>query len=100
MGTEVLPAWDAFLLAVPVLAAFAVWIFGLDERLMSPKPALRRSRRFCEVDANGRGVLSDPDGRLWQTEPNRHRPIRRIEARMVRTGGSDNLESLPGDFAC
>ena len=95
MGAEVLPAWDTFLLAIPVLAIFAVWIFGLDERLVSPKPTSRRSRSFCEVDGNGGAMLSDPDGRLWQAGP-----IRQIEARIARTGRSGQAETRLGDFHC
>lgn len=79
MGAEVLPAWDAFILSVLVLAIFAVWLLGLDERLVRPKHNSRRSRSFCEVDNKGGAMLSDPDGRLWQVGP-----IRQIEARIVR----------------
>ena len=80
MGAESLPAWDTFVLVVLILAIFAVWILGLDERLVSPKPSSRRSRNFCEVDTKGGAMLSDPDGRLWQAGP-----IRQIEARITRT---------------
>ena len=81
MGADVLPAWDTFVLAVLILVIFAVWILGLDERLVSPKHFSRRSRRFCEVDSKGGAMLSDPDGRIWQAGP-----IRQIEARIIHTG--------------
>jgi hypothetical protein len=70
-----LPAWDTFVLALPFLGVLVMAMFGLDERLGSPKLTTKRSRNFCEVDAKGGAMLSDPDGTLWQAGP-----IRPIEA--------------------
>jgi len=92
MGIVSLPGWDTFVLAVPILIIFAFWILGLDERLGSPKHITRPPRNFCEVDANGGATLSDPDGRIWQALP-----VRQIEARIVREGGSGRMETRLGE---
>lgn len=100
MGADVIPAWDTFFLAVPILVIFAVWILGLDERLMSPRRPSKRSRRFCEVSADGRGMLSDPDGRLWRAGPNLQGSSRQIEARMVRRDGSGQIDTWLSSSRC
>ena len=85
---DLLGTCDTFVLAIPILAAFALWIFGLDERVASAKRNSRPRRFFCEVDPNGAAYLSDPDGKLWKKAP-----VRQIEARFAGTRPSGWIES-------
>ena len=71
MGSVLLPGWDVLVLAIPILAIFALGMFGLDERFASPKRTPGPRRSFCGVDGNGDAILSDPDGRVWRTRSRR-----------------------------
>ena len=64
MDVPVLPAADILILSVPFLLILGMGIFGLDQRLASPRRLSPTRPSFCEVDANGTPFLSDPDGRL------------------------------------
>src|SRR3974390_3195530 len=75
IGGSMLPGWDTFVLAVPILGVFAMMIFGLDERCASPKRGRGSRRMFCQV---GVGGPTDPDGRPWKKAA-----IRRVEAQLI-----------------
>ena len=55
--------WDTALIIVPFIGMTALSLFGLDERLASPKRTRKARRGFCELDRWGDPFLSDPDGR-------------------------------------
>jgi hypothetical protein len=52
---------DTILLALPFIGLMAMCVFGLDERLASPKTVIPRRKKFCELV--GQVTFSDPDGR-------------------------------------
>jgi hypothetical protein len=54
---------DTLLLTAPLLILMFLGIFRLDQRLATPKTSRRARRDACGVDANGREILCDPDGR-------------------------------------
>jgi hypothetical protein len=58
---------DIVFLMAPVAVFMILAMFGLDERLASDHTRNVRRRRFCELSPDGRGLLTDPDGRLPQT---------------------------------
>jgi hypothetical protein len=86
MGLASLPPVDTWVLLVPILAIFAMGMFGLDERFVN-KGAPRHRRSFCDVRGEGR-FLSDPDGKPW-----RKLPPRQIEARIIHSPASGRMES-------
>lgn len=69
MGGVLLPALDLLVLMIPVLAIFAMAMFGLDERFVNSKPLSGPHRSFCGIDGAGNPILSDPDGRPWRKRP-------------------------------
>jgi len=93
-ASPVLAGWDTLMLAVPVIGVLVMAMFGLDERLFTPRRNLRSRRFFCEVGANGGSFLSDPDGKPWRTGV-----VRPIEAKLIRVDASGEEELLPGSEA-
>ncbi len=65
-GSPVLVGWDTFILAVPVIGILVMAMFGLDERLFTPRRNPGTRRFFCEVSGKGSSFLSDPDGKPWR----------------------------------
>jgi len=57
------PAPDTFVLIVPIIGLLAMCMLGLDERLATPKIAIPRRKKFCEIGNDGFVSFSDPDGR-------------------------------------
>lgn len=82
-GPDSLSPWATLVLMLPFGVLLAMSMFGVDERLAAPK-AKRLRARFCEVGADGRAELTDPDGSGW-------RP-RRLE-RGVGAQGSNRLDA-------
>lgn len=78
-ASPVLPGWGVFMLALPVIGILVFAMFGVDERLFTPRRNSGTRRFFCEVGGNGESFLSDPDGRAWKKKP-----IRRIDATLIR----------------
>ena len=78
-GSPVLVGWDTFILAVPVIGILVMAMFGLDERLFTPRRNPGTRRFFCEVSGKGSSFLSDPDGKPW-----RKGVVRQIEAKLIR----------------
>ena len=68
------------LLVLPIGALLAMMLFGLDERLASPKRKPGAGRTFCEVDGSG---CSDPDGKCWLGAAIRPVAIRPIKAQLI-----------------
>ena len=89
---DLLSASDTLLLAIPILVGFAMWLFGLDQRVATARRDSRPRRFFCEVDTNGAASPCDPDGRLWKTATAHLRP-RQIEARFAGSQPSGWIES-------
>jgi hypothetical protein len=58
---------DTALLMTPFGIMLAAWMFGLDQRLASPRT--KRRRAFSLTAVNGRAVLTDPDGKPWRIRP-------------------------------
>jgi hypothetical protein len=54
---------DTVLLMVPFAVFLIMAMFGMDERVSAARARLGRRRKFCEVGRDGRGLLSDPDGK-------------------------------------
>ena len=79
-GSPVLPGWEAFMLALPMIGILVWTIFRLDERFATSRRTLGARRFFCEVEGKGRSFISDPDGRPWQKGA-----VRQIEAKLDRT---------------
>lgn len=93
MGSaDFLSGWDMTILMVPFLGMLLMHMFRLDERVSAPKAPPGNRRFFCEVDLNGRGCVSDPDGQPW------HRQVsRQIEARLeppARSEGRDSIQQV------
>jgi hypothetical protein len=57
----------------PFAAFLILALFGMDERLSSAHPRSVARRKFCEVGPDGKGRLSDPDGRCGDRPPEFHR---------------------------
>jgi len=91
-GNPVLPGWDMFVLAVPILGFLAMMMFRLDELYASASKRPGRSRSFCGVDGRGSAVLSDPDGRPWQ----RTRSLR-VEATLLPLDGPEWNKTRAGN---
>lgn len=68
-----LTSLDTVLLMAPFGVFLVAAMFGLDERFAGGSISNRHRPRFCEVGLDGRGELSDPDGR----SPERERWTRR-----------------------
>src|SRR5579863_438533 len=62
-GDSALSGLDTVLLMAPFAAFLILALFGVDERLSAAQIRLGRRRKFCEVGSDGKGRLSDPDGR-------------------------------------
>jgi len=75
--SPVLPGWEAFILAFPMIGILVLTIFRLDERFATHKRSLGTRRFFCEVEGKGSTFVSDPDGRPWQKGA-----VRQIEAKI------------------
>ncbi len=84
-GGFLLPGWDTFVLAVPILGFLAMVMFRLDERCAAPRGGRGRGRRFCDVGGSG---LSDPDGRPWRMRP--------VEGQLIPAGGSGQEPGMQG----
>jgi hypothetical protein len=66
-GTVLHEHWESLLLGIPFLLMLLVGIFRLDELIVAPKHRPRRSRPASGLDADGNIILSDPDGRRWNS---------------------------------
>ena len=77
-GNPALPGWCVFVLVLPLLGILLMAMFGIDERVFTPRRHPRMRRSFCEVSGNGESFLSDPDGKPWK-----NRPARQIEATLI-----------------
>jgi hypothetical protein len=62
-GTKVFSFLDTILLMAPFAALMFLALFRMDERVADARAQIGRRRKFCEVGRDGRGVLSDPDGK-------------------------------------
>jgi len=92
-GAPVLPGWDTFVLALPIVGLLGMMMFGLDEQCASPQRRRGARRSFCEVGGKGPAVLTDPDGRIWQGGG-----VIQIEARLIRgvhTAGEEGRSGRP-----
>lgn len=58
--------WDVVVLTIPLIAIFAIWMFGLDDRLVNQKLQPKRRQRFCETEQL---LFTDPDGKPLQLRP-------------------------------
>jgi hypothetical protein len=56
---------DSFLVAIPFLVFLLIGFFRLDEVFAAPKHRGQARRAPCGIDADGRPILCDPDGRRW-----------------------------------
>jgi hypothetical protein len=65
-ASPVLPVWDTFILTIPFLGILGMAMFGLDERLATPKSRSGPRRFFCEVERKGGPFACDPDGNPWK----------------------------------
>jgi hypothetical protein len=63
-------SWDTALVATPLFLLLVAGIFRLDERAArrSPKPS---QPAICGKDDDGAPILTDPDGRPWETPGSR-----------------------------
>ena len=57
--------WDSLVIGVPFLLMLLVGIFRLDELIVAPKRRVRLARPASGLDAEGKVIFSDPDGRRW-----------------------------------
>lgn len=62
-GDSALSGLDTVLLMAPFAVFLVLALFGMDERLSAASIRVSRRRKFCEVGRDGKGRLSDPDGR-------------------------------------
>ena len=70
-----LSTWDTLLIMVPLVGMMALGMFGMDERLASPRTHVPRRHKFCGLDEDGQPFLSDPDGRPSRRPEGRKWPI-------------------------
>jgi hypothetical protein len=89
-GAPVLPGWDTFVLALPIVGLLGMMMFGLDEQCANPQRRHGARRSFCEVGGKGPAILTDPDGRIWQGGG-----VIQIEARLIRTAGEEGRSGRP-----
>jgi hypothetical protein len=61
-ATDILSSSDTAILMAPLFGLLAFWMFGLDERVTTPRSQSGR-RRFCQPDTGTGPGFSDPDGR-------------------------------------
>lgn len=57
--------WETFLLAVPFIGMVIIGVFRLDIILATPKCSSRKRRPPAGIGADGKILLTDPDGRSW-----------------------------------
>ncbi|HEY1987019.1 MAG TPA: hypothetical protein VGG85_16515 [Terracidiphilus sp.] len=82
--------WDTILLMLPFFAVMALGMFRLDEKIATSSKQQQTVRQmFCGIDADGKVLLSDPDGRPLgiNSLPARQRPAAvaaRIDSRPIR----------------
>ena len=62
-GAKIFSFLDTILLIAPFAALMFLALFRVDERVAESRVREGRRRKFCEVGRDGRGTLSDPDGR-------------------------------------
>lgn len=62
-GTKVFSFLDTILLMAPFAVLMFLALFRVDERVAEAHGRDGRRRKFCEVGRDGRGTLSDPDGK-------------------------------------
>jgi hypothetical protein len=62
-GSKYLSFLDTILLMAPFVSLMLLAMFRGDERVAAAHLREGRRHRFCEIGRDGRGVLSDPDGR-------------------------------------
>jgi len=62
-GNHIFPAVDTLVLTIPFFGMLAMTMFGLDERIATPRKRPGARRFFCETEGTGRAFLSDPDGK-------------------------------------
>ena len=55
--------WQTALVAIPFLVMMLVGVFRLDELFVDQRQGARRQRPASGIDADGRLLLCDPDGR-------------------------------------
>lgn len=55
---------DTVLLTLPLVIMMLLGAFRLDQVVAAPRRSRRPRRAQCGVDALGRTILCDPDGRL------------------------------------
>ena len=76
--------WDTAILIAPFFGLLALWMFGLDERVATPRER-RARRRFCHTGPDGRAEFCDPDGRT----------VKRVRATRISARASGGKPSLP-----
>jgi len=54
---------DIVVLANPLVAILAIFMLGLDERLVNPRLARKKRQRFCGTEPF---LFTDPDGKSRQ----------------------------------
>ena len=62
LDSRAIPTADLLLLTVPSFCVMILSLFRLDERTAKPRSRSRQLSRFCEIDANGQPIVSDPGG--------------------------------------
>lgn len=73
--TAFLSNWDTLVLMLPVLALMALGMFGIDERITSPKSSIPQRHKFCGLNPDGEPFFSDPDGRPLTHPADRKYPV-------------------------
>jgi hypothetical protein len=59
-------SWETLLFAVPFISMLLIGFLRLDEVVAAPKRLAGPRRAECGKDADGRAILTDPDGRRWE----------------------------------
>lgn len=58
--------WDTLLFVVPFISMLLIGFLRLDVVLAARRRADGHRRPECGRDADGRAILTDPDGRHWE----------------------------------
>lgn len=67
-GIALQSGWETFLLAAPFVVMLLVGVFHLDEIAAASKRDPGSRQRQPGNDEHGRALLTDPDGRSWDSE--------------------------------
>ena len=67
-GIALQSGWETFLLAAPFVGMLLVGVFHLDEIAAASKREPGSRQRQPGNDEHGRALLTDPDGRPWDSE--------------------------------